>query len=154
MGHGWLPDVGLIRSCAITRRPHPSSHGRRPVRRHVSTASRRTVPNNLPILTISQSACKSFTIWRNTSASRKVMQCFVACPAEPREPRFAYQVTRSLSAYEDRSAQSIHNNVPFNSEAVAAGEVVGNGRYSMIGKLGWGRTSTVWLARDLQRHVS
>ncbi|CAK4033103.1 CMGC kinase [Lecanosticta acicola] len=31
------------------------------------------------------------------------------------------------------------------------GDVIGNGRYSVVSKLGWGRHSTVWLARDVQR---
>lgn len=37
---------------------------------------------------------------------------------------------------------------------VTPGDVVGDGRYSIISKLGWGRTSTVWLAKDLQRYAS
>ena len=36
---------------------------------------------------------------------------------------------------------------------VAPGVVVADGRYSIIAKLGWGRSSTVWLAKDLERHV-
>lgn len=27
-------------------------------------------------------------------------------------------------------------------------------RYEMVAKIGWGRSSTVWLARDTTRHVS
>jgi len=36
---------------------------------------------------------------------------------------------------------------------IAPGDVVADGRYSIIAKLGWGRSSTVWLAKDLERHV-
>lgn len=36
---------------------------------------------------------------------------------------------------------------------VAPGDVVGDGRYSIISKLGWGRFSTVWLAEDLRRYL-
>ncbi|KAM3418249.1 hypothetical protein BST61_g4250 [Cercospora zeina] len=34
---------------------------------------------------------------------------------------------------------------------VSPGDVVGDGRYSIVSKLGWGRYSTVWLATDLHR---
>lgn len=37
---------------------------------------------------------------------------------------------------------------------VTPGDSVGTGRYAVISKLGWGSTSTVWLARDLQRYPS
>lgn len=56
-----------------------------------------------------------------------------------------------------------HTNTPFEEETipdyepnhfckVAPGDLVGDGRYSVISKLGWGRFSTVWLAKDLHRY--
>ena len=34
---------------------------------------------------------------------------------------------------------------------VSPGDTVGDGQYSIISKLGWGRTCTLWLAKDLRR---
>lgn len=36
---------------------------------------------------------------------------------------------------------------------VSPGDVVGNGSYAVITKLGWGGFSTVWLAKDLRRYA-
>lgn len=38
---------------------------------------------------------------------------------------------------------------------ISPGQAVGKkGQYSLISKLGWGRSSTVWLARETNRFIS
>lgn len=65
----------------------------------------------------------------------------------PTDPTFA------IPSHEIVDEERYPNNVPQDYYPAKPGETLGD-KYQLLAKIGWGTSSTVWLARDLTRYAS
>lgn len=64
--------------------------------------------------------------------------------------RYYHTEMEGLAYHCDIDAEPLHRYKPGGYHPLALGEVLNNGRYKIIHKLGWGGYSTTWAAKDQQ----